>query len=300
MGNRYADFYAQEAVKLHPEQRAHFWRDANEEFEKREKILRTIGAILALWPSYEKELDAPEVDSGSEGDDEDGVGGAAEAEAAPPPETPHQMRLMGLRWTCMVCLRHVQSESMARKIEEREECALSFGPVFRHIFRGLGVPELRGHRIVVTGTTKGHPMLVCMKCGGWAMASPQMLDAKCRGKEVTATRTRALERMRQGLHPADHAPYTNLGLDGVPVPWEDMIRQSQAIVGDTVDLLAEPAPPEKQDKPKRVGRPRRKQTLPAPKVAGAPGDGAVGDDEAAPETVRQRLARLRADRAAAS
>ena len=55
--------------------------------------------------------------------------------------------------------------------------------------------------------------------------------------------------MRQGLHPADHTPYTNLGLDGVPVPWEDMIRQSQAIVGDEVDLLAEADPPAKQPKP---------------------------------------------------
>ena len=48
VGNRYADYNAQEAVDLHPPQRTHFWRDTEREFKRREKTLKTIGAVLAL------------------------------------------------------------------------------------------------------------------------------------------------------------------------------------------------------------------------------------------------------------
>ncbi len=288
VGNRFADFYAQEAVGLHPQQRAHFWRDAKHEFQLREKILRTIGAVLALWLTYEKELDAPEVDSGSEGEGEEV--NAPVAELPPPPETPHAVRLMGMRWTCMCCLKHVRTEAMARKLEEREECRRSFGPTFRAIMR-----ERKGHMLVCTGTPEGHPVLVCIRCAGWAMTATQLLAETCRGKFVCKDRTRALERMREGLRPSDHGRFCEMRLDGVAVEVDAVIRRAPSIVGDEVDLLAEPAlAPRKK---KRGGRPpRRKLVLPASAAAGAPGDGAVGDDEAAPETPQRLPGRLRTER----
>ena len=109
------------------------------------------------------------------------------------PAHPHQWVHYDGRWTCSACLTFAHSDTSQAK-RSSEHCH----GYCAKLADVLGSPQ--GHAFAAADKD-GHPLIICLKCGGWAERNPVHLRVPCPGAPHKGG-LQAFGRIARGLHPS--------------------------------------------------------------------------------------------------